>query len=1036
MSKIPFVVTPLPREDFINTGQPATLTISYHTTLVHPATNNTPPSQLDTRLLYVKAAPAWPCALLLDPFLEILELPHTRDPRLDIQHNMSDPFDARKKRPPPILIPAVPRITATTQATRTNTNEQEQGKRQQQHQLSLSQQGSRFASSPLTSPLEHDVSRVPLPKSGSQKSRASAMTNLTNLIEEARQPTQQLELVGIGGSTRSKHSANSGQAGLGLHERAEKTTRAWIEARSEEHVFKIAGQIPPPHLVDAVGDDEVLVKTNDLRKECRAASEEQKGKSQGLVKSPKKKLFGMHLPNFGRSSAPNPPPMPSKAAQVLGHEPRNSKKAVRSGKSTASQETPTKAPRSDTSKSLPVKLLDQDKHARSHHTGATRRNRDISRRSPPRINKLPATAFNPFLGTEYSQASAPPPTPPAKDTPPEGRQPVQPASPLRRTAQLDGLREIYKADVDVAGGPLRFPAFALSPSPTKTFEAGFAGKSPSKQIPGTAEDYQKLIAGQPLPWPSPLRDDCNQVRVGDQPASAQGKVEDTQDTDSLYRDDRWSAEKKEHGDSRDAALSYRLSNPPNLPQPNEHSSSEYAPYVYSNHGSHHYSPLQPRFYSPSDRSVLKFADGETPSKNSDTTRFYCTVPSKGDPDSNNPSIEMVFQGDAHDIDPQSSTGRLVHNDHPEPMRVQMRDNSELAARVMQELRIGEQHGQPPHQGETNSRLQPDQSSSGLTDLLNGVVLGRDSYVDRFNPGCLSAVPSPLHKAPAPATPMQGIPPRQNSPVLVGSTYMPKNIEDHFYMTNEHLDVVGKSNWDQTETLKELHETSNHRHAQLITAVEQLVKEVKMQVDAINEKTDHTTEQGDSINNKLEQLFNFIRNDIMGVLAAQDKKATSVEQSIKELDKTVHSMQKMMEQKQSELKAVQQHTPVAAHATPNSPFLHRAQTSLAGFYGNMTESGREGPPGLPMPERTSSLAYDGHNDTRAGYGSNYGQQWGSRSNFPGRNGKEERPYLGNNPYQYAANGANGGQFGNGYNGNGYSPYSPAEQPYSFHQGPTK
>jgi hypothetical protein len=366
---------------------------------------------------------------------------------------------------------------------------------------------------------------------------------------------------------------------------------------------------------DAVGDDEVLVKTNDLRKECRAASEDQKGKLQGAVKSPKKKLFGMHLPNFGRSSAPNPPPMPSKAAQVLGHEPRNSKKAVRSGKSAASQETPTKAPRSDTSKSLPVKLLDQDKHARSHHTGATRRYRDISRRSPPRINKLPATAFNPFLGTESSQASAPPPTPPAKDTPPDGRQPLQPASPLRRTAQLDGLREIYKADVDVASGPLRFPAFALSPSPTKTFEAGFAGKSPSKQIPGTAEDYQKLIAGQPLPWPSPLRDDCNPERVGDQPAAAQSKVENTQDTDSLYREDRWSAEKQEHGDSRDAALSYRLSNPPNLPQPNEHSSSEYAPYVYSNHGSHHYSPLQPRFYSPSNRSVLKFADGETPSKN-------------------------------------------------------------------------------------------------------------------------------------------------------------------------------------------------------------------------------------------------------------------------------------------------------------------------------------------------------------------------------------------------------------------------------------
>jgi len=307
--------------------------------------------------------------------------------------------------------------------------------------------------------------------------------------------------------------------------------------------------------------------------------------------------------------------MPPKAAQVLGQETRTpSKLSLRPGKPAAPHETPTKASRSDTLKSLPVKLSDQDKYARSHHTGSTRRHREASRRSPPRINKLPATVFNPFQATETSQASAPPPTPPAKDTPPDVRQPV-PASPLRRTAQLDGLREIYKAEVGVASGPVRFPAFALSPSPTKFFEPGFAGKSPSKHIPATAEDYQKLIAGQALSWPSPLRDDCNPEQVGEQSASAKGKVEDTQDTDSLYRDDRWSVEKQEHGDSRGAALTYRLSNPPNLPQPNDHSSSEYAPYVYSNHGSHHYSPLQPRFYSPSNRSVLKFADGETPSKN-------------------------------------------------------------------------------------------------------------------------------------------------------------------------------------------------------------------------------------------------------------------------------------------------------------------------------------------------------------------------------------------------------------------------------------
>jgi len=167
---------------------------------------------------------------------------------------MSDPFDDRKKRPPPIIIPAVPRITATTQATRTNTDEQEQ-ENEQQRQLSLSEQGSRFSSSPLTFPPVHDHARIPLPKSDSQKSRKSAIANLAGLIEEARRPTQELELVGIGGPTTrsntssSRQRANSGQAKFGLYPKVEKTTRAWIESRTEQHVFDLAGQIPPQHLV-------------------------------------------------------------------------------------------------------------------------------------------------------------------------------------------------------------------------------------------------------------------------------------------------------------------------------------------------------------------------------------------------------------------------------------------------------------------------------------------------------------------------------------------------------------------------------------------------------------------------------------------------------------------------------------------------------------------------------------------------------------------------------------------------------------------
>lgn len=404
---------------------------------------------------------------------------------------------------------------------------------------------------------------------------------------------------------------------------------------------------------------------------------------------------------------------------------------------------------------------------------------------------------------------------------------------------------------------------------------------------------------------------------------------------------------------------------------------------------------------------------------------------------------MIFQGEANEIDPKSSTGHLVNNGVSHSMLVQAHDDSGLASRVMQELRMGEKQEQAPRQNGTNGHLQPDQSSSRLTDMLNGVSPRRNDSESRFQPNCPSAVPSPLHKVPAAVTPMVAMPPRINSSGLLGPPRTPKSIEDHFYMTNEHLDVVGKSNWDQIETLKkELHETFNSRHGQLVATVEKHVQEIKMQVDSVNEKADRTTEQDHNIHTKLEKLFDFVKDDVMGALAAQDKKAASMEQIVKDLQNIVHNMQKLLEQKHLEAKTSQQHVAAVPVSTPNpisSPFPppgHRSQPSLAGYYGNMTESGREGQPPMPhLLERNSGLVQDGSSDPRVGYVSNYGQQWAQRSAYQGRGSKEERPYSGTNPYQFANNIANGGQFGNGYNG-GYSAYSPPEPHYGFHSAPTK
>ncbi|KAL5114887.1 hypothetical protein ACEQ8H_007205 [Pleosporales sp. CAS-2024a] len=957
---------------------------------------------------------------------------------------MSTEFDLRKKRPPPIIIPAVPAFAARRQAAHIQTDNHEQRERQQQQQRqqavtknssSSAQQAPEAASSSLTWPLEHDRTCFPLPNSGSQKSRTSAMTNLTDLMGQARMSPPKSE----GGtnsttrskpSTRSRQSAQSAQAYLESLDGDSRTSRAKIEARTEQHVLKMSGQVPPTPLANTVGDNEVLILTTDLRKQCRAASEEhqQQPPHQEVIKSPKKKLFGMQLPNFGRSSTPVPA-MPSKAAQVLGQAPRNpTKVVVRPLKPAGPFKTPTKAPRCDTAKSLPAKLVNPDSSTRSHHTGTARPIPDVNRRPPPRIEEQPSNSppEAPALNSSFDSG---PPTPPAKDTPPDVRAaPVEPTSPLRRTAPSNRLRESYGADGN-AVGQLRLLDFALSPSRTKSYASDNAGQSPTKRIPSTADDYKRLIAGQPQFWPSPTRDNRPSEVEDESLPSVRGQSEG--EPEVVVKD--FGQQDQPTGGG---VLSSRLSGPPQFPLLTGRKSEDY-PYQYSDRGSLHYSPLPPRFYSPSNRSVQDFAAGETPSKNSDTTRFLCTITSKGNlghlrADSSNGSIEMVYQGDATDIDPQSSTGRLIH--HGDQTTTLQRDDSELATRVMQELRVGEQASHPLGPNGSHGQLHFDPSSSRLTEILNGIGPQRDDSQSRFQPNCPSAVPSPLHRGPPHVVTMQSVLPRLNSSGLVSAVGPSKSIDDHFYMTNEHLDVVGKSSWDQIETLKkELCETVSTKHGQLVSTVEKHMQDVRMQMDSVKEKTNGTAEQGHKMHTRLEQLFDFIRDDVMGALAAQDQKTVSLEQSVKELQKAVQSMQKTMEQKQADAKTSQ-----PAPQSTGSPFPPRPQASLAGYYANMSESSREGQAPLShVPDRNSSFfAYDGHNDTRAGYGGNLGQNWPPRPAYQGRNGREDRSYSGSSPYQFANNAAHGGQLGNGYNGGSYSPYSPAEPHHGFHAGPAK
>lgn len=545
---------------------------------------------------------------------------------------MSNPLEDHKKRPPPIQIPPLPQRVPVVYASRTSLGEQQQ-QPAPRNASSSTQQGPRSVSSPLTLPVDHVI--PPFPASGSQKSRTSALNTLHSLMDEARGSPRKSEhgSVVTRSTTRSRRSARSRtSAQSGQSQDDERTSRGKMEARTEQSLFKLTGQVPPTPVMsecrqcflhyasltraDSVGENEVIIMTRDLRGQCRAVNGEKKVEVQDPFKSPKKKIFGMHLPTFGRTSTPTPP-MPSKAAQVFGQVPRNPTKAVlRPIKPAGPFNTPTKAPRSDTAKSLPAKLVNQTVHTHSHHTGAARRNREVSRRSPPRDKKQSSDAENspPRHGVLSSFESGPPPTPPAKDTPPEDRAPVQPASPLRRAAPSGHLREIF----DGTGGLvplLPFPAFELTPPPSKVLHTEGSGISPTKHLPSNADEYKKLIASEALPWASIAKEHST---FGLHTVAEATGEEERADRQSPLRQAFTIVEdsRDEHPEQKDAQdTRWELIGLQTLHFPRPDRGSEEQEHGDANRSNGDFGLLQPRFYSPSNRSVQTFADGETPSKN-------------------------------------------------------------------------------------------------------------------------------------------------------------------------------------------------------------------------------------------------------------------------------------------------------------------------------------------------------------------------------------------------------------------------------------
>jgi hypothetical protein len=376
---------------------------------------------------------------------------------------------------------------------------------------------------------------------------------------------------------------------------------------------------------------------------------------------------------------------------------------------------------------------------------------------------------------------------------------------------------------------------------------------------------------------------------------------------------------------------------------------------------------------------------------------------------------MIFQGDARDIDPNSPTGQELRQNNQYVKANEMRPDAEITTRVMQELHIGE-HPDTHHQTHGKSGLlQPDQSSSRLTDMLD-VSPGRSDSHGEFRLHCPSALPSPLHQASGPGSSVRPIVSSNGSFGHFPSapTLAPKTIDDHFFMTNEHLDVIGKTTWDLVDaTFRRQSADSNMKLDQMAKLMEKQFDDIKTEINTVKEKAESTVDNQHKVFGSLNSVSDVLKENIPRALTEQDKKLTSMETQMKELKQMVQALQRSSEQKIAEPRV---NIVPSSFPLPDS----RSQHSLAGHF----EAGRE----HTHDNRSMASPQDGHNDPRAAYHKGYPQQWSVRTGYSGHNVTNKET----NPYHFA----NGGQY-NGYGG-GYSPYnfSPSPPDYPFNQGQAK
>ncbi|KAF9737181.1 hypothetical protein PMIN06_011526 [Paraphaeosphaeria minitans] len=846
---------------------------------------------------------------------------------------MASPYEAQKRRPPPIEIPPaypprpiVPGPNAFAIAERAKEEQLRRAEGSQQVSMSHPSTSGPAVSSQWGASAADEPSSPGYPRSNLTATKLSSKEAYSNLVDQVRKSPRKSGNSQHSASVTSRHdlTTRSRHSERSYHSlvREEATSRAEIEAQKERKLFKLIGQVPETPTDGSTPLPDNYVSINDLR-QGRGSQLSKYLDQEVVTRSPKKKFFGMNIPFSSRplsrdSKTPPAPPMPLKAARLMGATPPGN---TRKFSPLPKMPGRVAVPRSDTSKSLPSKVFNQPgTHGYSRRRSPVQlspRGRTSRKSSPPKSpTKAPLFAHVQTLETLTGPSHTTqefPPVPPRKDSlPPALRQrfpdldkkidALKAAKADRTVSQL--LRpptpETGPDDFKDSGMKLMVPSvLPVDPIPSR------GGESPSKYCP--PGDKAKFVEGEPL-------------------FSAHGVLEYTIDEED---EPTYSAPLTSPDKGKGPLSTLRAENRSAPATPISATSAwlqRGAPHVEAAEPKKPSTKLEyllPTVYSPPKTAVRKKGKEieQDTFQPADFTRSNSSTASSQ-------SIPIVFKGDVREIDPQSATARSISHGASEYQVLASRADN-VSARIMEELRM-----QPPtagpSKGPTHGNLQPEQSSSQLTDMLSGVSPSR---VDFRSYDSSSAVPSPLHRTPPGAMGSQQMPNSGQVPPAFPHIPMPPPlkagvpIHDHFYMTNEHIDVVAMSVYDWVQSCNNhAIKIASSKHEQLKATVDQRFDDIRSQINSVGEKADHNGNQGHNLSIQLDKLREFIKAEVVEPLAAQTARLNAMDHGIKELQKSVQDLQT---QSQSQSQAT-----TTVYPSPNEPSAlvnSRSQPSLPPFY---------------------------------------------------------------------------------------------------------